>query len=237
MRTICLALVTVVALSGAAIAANAAPGPDAIVLGKTSHYPESGCPGTRGCQVVARLTGLQLSADGSGHPFLSPVNGQVVAWWLKLPQLSNPQFKSFSDLFGGAPTARLAILRRVRHGHFRLVRESANQPLSNYHGQKLWPRFTLPQPLRIKRGDYVGLTAVTWVPAFAVGLDSAGNSWLASRPKRRCSIPSSADSKRFAAYYRTSDVHTGPGTVRDYKCLYRTARLLYWALVVPDIAP
>src|SRR5439155_27247172 len=123
MRTTCLALVTVVTLSGAAIAANAAPGPDVIVLGETSHYPESGCPGTRGCQVVARLTGLQLSADGSGHPFLSPVNGQVVAWWLKLPQLSNSQFKSFSDLFGGAPTARLAILRRVRHGHFRLVRE------------------------------------------------------------------------------------------------------------------
>jgi hypothetical protein len=225
-----------VILSVAALAANAATGPEAIVLGKTSHTPASGCPATRGCQVVARLTGIQLSADGSGHPFLSPVKGRVIAWWLRLPQLRDSQMKSFSDLFGGAPAVRLSILRRVRHGHFRLVRQSATQTLSDYHGQKLWPFFSLPEPLQVNRGDYVGLTAVTWVPAFAVGLDSAGNSWLASRPKRRCNIPSSTDPKRFAAYYQATDAHAQAGSVKDYKCLYRTARLLYWALVVPDIA-
>ena len=50
----------------------------------------------------------------------------------------------------------------------------------------------LAKPLRIKEGDYVGLTAVTWLPAFAVNLDAAGNSWLASRSERRCATPSSS---------------------------------------------
>ena len=75
-------------------------------------------------------------------------------------------------------------------------------------------RYRLAQPLRVKEGDYVGLTAVTWVPAFAVNLDAAGNDWLASRPKRRCATPSSSRPKRFEEYYRRNDAQLESSTAQ-----------------------
>ena len=95
-------------------------------------------------------------------------------------------------------------------------------------------RYRLAQPLRVKEGDYVGLTAVTWMPAFAVNLDAAGNEWLASRPKRRCATPSSSRPERFEEYYRRTDAQLESSTAQEYRCTYQTARLLYWARIVPD---
>ena len=80
----------------------------------------------------------------------------------------------------------------------------------------------------------VGLTAVTWLPAFAVNLDASGNEWLASRPKRRCATPSSSRPKRFKEYYRRTDAQLETSTAQQYRCTYQTARLLYWARLVPD---
>lgn len=226
---------TTVAVILVATAAGADPAaPQSVVLGKTPTYPEAGCPNTKTCLVVARVTGVQMKADGVDHPFRAPVSGQLVSWWLKLPRLHSSQLKSFSGLFGGKPTARVAVLRRGEHGRMRLVRQSPTEELSSHLGGKGRVRFRLAQPLRIKEGDYVGLTAVTWVPAFAVGLDTNNDVWLASRPKERCNTPSSSDPDRFAAYYKRNDAHLEASTVRHYRCLYRTARLLYWARILPD---
>jgi hypothetical protein len=231
-------LATAVALALAATAIGAGPRSAAsIVLGKTSNYPESGCPNVQGCEVVARVTGIQMKADGVDHPFRSPANGQLVSWWLKLPELRDTQLRSFSQLFGGAPQARVAILRRGKRGRVRLVRQGPTEPLREHLGKKGRVRFRLAEPLRIKEGDYVGVTAVTWAPAFAVGLDADSNVWLASRSKDRCSTPSSQNPERFANYYKTNDAHLESSTVRRYRCLYRTARLMYWARVVPDAEP
>jgi hypothetical protein len=205
-----------------------------IVLGKTVNYPESGCPETRGCEVVARVTGIQMKADGADHPFRVPANGQLVSWWLKLPELRETQLRSFSELFGGNPAARIAVLRRGKRGRVRLVRQGPTELLREHLGGKGRTRFRLAEPLRVKEGDYIGLTAVTWIPAFAVGLGADANYWLASRSKDRCSTPSSQNPQRFAAYYRTNDAHLESSTVRHYRCLYRTARLLYWGRIVPD---
>lgn len=235
------AAAVVVVLAAAAIAAaadKANPGsPTSIVLGKTAVYPESGCPAPDKCEVVARVTGIQMMADGVAHPFRSPANGQLVAWWLRLPSLQPTQIRSFNGLFGGDPAARIAILRRGKAGRFRLVRQSETQPLRANLGAKGRVRFKVAQPLRIKQGDFVGLTAVTWVPAFAVNLDGTQNFWLASRPKNRCSTPSSKSPKQFAAYYKQNQAHLQTSTVKLYLCTYRTARLLYWARIVPDQQP
>jgi hypothetical protein len=208
-----------------------------IILGKTANYPASGCPKTEGCEVVARVTGIQMKADGLDHPFRVPINGQLVSWWLKLPPLHETQLRSFSELFGGNPAARISVLRRGKRGRVRLVRQGPVEQLKDLLGQKGRARFRLAEPLRVKEGDYVGLTAITWIPAFAVGLDATNNVWLASRSKDRCSTPSSQNPKRFAAYYKTSDAHVETSTVRRYRCVYRTARLLYWGRVVPDPTP
>ena len=205
-----------------------------IVLGKTPTYPESGCPAPDRCEVVARVTGVQMLAAGVDHPFRAPASGQMVAWWLKLPTLRSTQIKTFNGLFGGDPAARVAVLRRGVRGRFRLVRQSATQLLRGDLGSKGRVRYKLAEPLRVKEGDYVGLTAVTWVPAFAVNLDAASNSWMASRPKRRCATPSSSRPKAFERYYKRNDAHLRSSTAKPYECSYQTARLLYWARIVPD---
>ena len=232
-----LMLLTGVVLAGAATALAAA-GPQgsasqSIVVGKTPSYPSSGCPATDGCEVVARVTGIQMRAAGVDHPFRSPVDGQLVAWWLKLPTMRPAQIRTFNSLFGGDPAARVVVLRRGVRGRFRLVRQSPTQPLRASLGAKGRVRYRLSEPLAVKEGDYIGLTAVTWVPAFAVNLDAAGNEWLASRPKRRCATPSSSRPERFKEYYRRTDAHLESSTPRPYRCSYQTARLLYWGRIVP----
>jgi hypothetical protein len=227
------------AILACAATAYAAVGPDgsaskSIVLGKTPHYPASGCPAPDACEVVARVTGIQMLADGIDHPFRAPADGLLVAWWLKLPAMRSTQVDTFNSLFGGEPAARIVVLRRGLKGRFRLVRQSATQPLKADLGNSGRVRYRLAQPLRVKEGDYVGLTAVTWVPAFAVNLDAAGNEWLASRPKRRCATPSSSRPKRFKEYYRNTDAQLETSTAEAYRCTYQTARLLYWARLVPD---
>jgi hypothetical protein len=206
-----------------------------IVLGKTPEYPESGCPAPDKCEVVARVTGIQMRAGGTDHPFVAPSTGQLVAWWLKLPNLRSTQIRTFNGLFGGEPVARIAVLRRGKGGRFRLVRQSENQSLRGDLGQRGRVRYRLAQPLRVKEGDYIGLTAVTWVPAFAVNLEATGNSWLASRTKRRCATPASSRPKRFAEYYKRNDAQLETSTVKQYECSYQTARLLYWARIVPEV--
>ena len=207
-----------------------------IVLGKTPDYPASGCPEPDACEVVARVTGIQMRAAGVARPFRSPATGKLVAWWLKLPSMRSTQISTFNSLFGGEPAARVAVLRRGVRGRFRLVRQSDTQPLKDDLGASGRVRFRLAEPLQVQEGDYIGLTAVTWVPAFAVNLDAAGNEWLASRPKRRCATPSSSRPKRFKEYYRVTDAQLESSTAQDYRCTYQTARLLYWARIVPDAA-
>ncbi len=235
-----LVAVSAIAMLGAS-AFGAKPERDArlrsVVLGKTATYPEPGCPVPERCEVIARVTGIQMKAAGIDRPFRSPTRGNVVSWWLKLPKLRSSQLRAFSQLFGGRPAARLSILRRGKRGRFRLVRQSPVQQLTDLLGRKGRARFRLEEPLLIKQGDYVGVTAITWLPAFAVGLDPVGNAWLASRPRSRCKTPSTRDPSRFAAYYKRSDAHASTSTVRNYLCTYRTARILYWARVVPEPEP
>jgi len=214
--------------------AGGATSAQSVVLGKTSVYPSSGCPDPDKCEVIARVTGIQMKADGVDHPFRSPITGRLVAWWLKLPRLHSTQIQSFNSLFGGEPAARVAILRRGKGGRFRLVRQGPTQALKADLDGKGRARYRLAEPLVVKEGDYIGLTAITWIPAFAVNLDAAANYWLASRTKDKCATPPASRPKRFAAYYRRTQAQLRTSTVKEYQCTYQTARLLYWARIVAD---
>src|SRR5437016_3782933 len=73
-----LALALALAAGATAIAtAGTAAAPRSVVLGKTANYPTSGCPATQGCEVVARVTGIQMEADTVVHPFRAPSTGQL----------------------------------------------------------------------------------------------------------------------------------------------------------------
>src|SRR5215213_6573289 len=132
-----LAIAAALSLAAAAIATAAKQtAPKSIVLGKTANYPPPGCPTPARCEVVARVTGIQMMADGKAHPFRAPKTGTLVSWWLKLPKLNSTQMRSFNSFFGGDPAARIAVLRRGVKGRFRLIDQGPVQSLKGDLGKK-----------------------------------------------------------------------------------------------------
>ncbi len=231
------ALAAICAMTATALAAKHGARPTAaksIVLGKSKRYPDTACSKVRTCQVVARVTGVQMAAAGTARPYRIPKDGKLAAWWLKLPRLTETQVKSFNKLFGGEPAARVAVLRKGIRGRYRMIRQSETVQLRDKLGAKGRLKVRLPEPLDVRKGDYVGVTAVTWMPSFAVGLRAKGNYWLASRSKKRCKTPSSTNLKAFKRYYKTNDAQLKPSTVKLYQCRYQTARLIYWVRIVPN---
>ena len=213
------AAVLVPAASTIAAAATKPSKPKSIVLGKTATYPPPGCPNASTCEVVARVTGIQMMADGVAHPFRAPKAGTVVSWWLKLPHLSTTQMRSFNSFFGGDPAARIAVVRRGIKGRFRLIDQGPTTSLKADLGKPGRVRYRLAHPLHVQAGDYVGLTAVTWVPAFAVNLDATQNYWLASRARTLCATPSSKDPRTSRKIPAAKKASTRPTTSR-----YHSAR-------------
>lgn len=195
------------------------------VLGKTSQDPRPSCPG-RPCEAVGSVTGFQQEANGERRPFKVRQNGHVVAWSVDLSKPDRSQRNFFGDFysdneFGKEPVAELAILKPQGGSRFKLKRRSPPVELNSELGRT--PLLTLNDPLKVKKGDVIGITIPTWLPNFAVEL-SRENSWRASRGPNKC--------------VRENDIQSGrplreTGKSRRFGCEYPTARLLYWAYFVP----
>ncbi len=217
-----LGLVALCALIGPG-SAWAAP---AKTLGNTSRTPAPACPGDP-CEAVGSVTGYQLVADGVRAPFKARENGWIVAWALDLSEPKNSQINFFGDFyqsatFGLTPTARISVIRRRDGRDYKLKGQSAVVPLTNMFGNR--ETFTLTDPLKMKKGDFVALTIPTWSPSFAVNLARGTNVWRASRVDGKCD--------------GTENIESGKpqqkvGSTRSYGCDYQAARLLYWAYYSP----
>lgn len=234
-----LAIAFAVAVFAAALAAVLATG-EAVgalrvtVLGAAAPAVPS-CPTT--CQAIGKTTGFQTSITGTRNPFSVRSRGRIVAWSIKTGAPStkpNPNnnnqsdFDFFTKTFGGAPKARISVLKpiqkQIKAGKpiYKLKSQSPVEDLSQYLGQTT--TFTLDVPLRVKPNNVVALTVPTWAPAFAIN-QAANTKWQASRKKGKCN--------------NTDDILAGTpqdalGSQRAYGCKYNTARLLYSATVVAD---
>ena len=234
-----LAVAVAVAVFAAALAAVLATG-EAVgalrvtVLGAATPATPS-CPAT--CQAVGKTTGFQTSITGARNPFVVRSRGRLVAWSIKTGAPStkpNPDnnnqsdYDFFTKTFGGAPKARISVLKPIRkkikagHPIYKLKAQSPVEDLSQFLGQTT--TFTLVAPLRVKPNNIVALTVPTWAPAFAIN-QSANTRWQASRKRGKCN--------------NTADLLAGTpqetlGGERAYGCTYNTARLLYSATVVAD---
>jgi hypothetical protein len=205
-----LAVLGVLAPPGAA---QASP----IELGVRPEPPAASCPET--CQAVGRVTGFQVNTGERRNPYRVRRRGRIVAFTIRLGKPREDQVRFFTDLFGGAPQARISVLRPGTRRRHRLIGQSALFDLAPYLGSA--PTFALERPLTMRPGYVVGLTVPTWAPAFGVGLGET-ESWRSSRDGERCD-----DVGQTAAQQRR-------GSLRTYGCLYRTARLLYSVTFVPD---
>src|SRR5262245_26524569 len=211
---------------------TAGAAPKTQVLGAATPAAPS-CPNN--CQAIGKTTGFQTKIAGTKNPFVVPFDGSIVAWSIKTGAPStkpNPQNNNQSDMdfftksFGGAPKARIAVLKPINKAikaHrplYKLKGQSPVEDLSDLLGQTT--TFTLDSPLRVRRNWIVALSVPTWVPAFAINQPTT-TAWQASRPKDKCS--------------NTNDILNGTaqedlGSERLYGCTYKTARLLYSATVV-----
>lgn len=187
-------------------------------------FPQPGCPAS--CQAIGHVSGYQVQIGTRKNPFMVKKAGKVVAFTIRLGQPDAQQTQFFTNLFGGAPQARLSILKKPKKdkrmtNDLRLLAQSEVFDLSNYLGSS--PTFALAAPLAVPAGSIVALTVPTWAPAFAINL-GPDQAWRSARPKNDCN--------------GTSQVaHQKVGKVRSYDCFYRTARLLYSATFIPDPKP
>jgi hypothetical protein len=246
------------AVAGAAavlsvVVAASALGERADVMGKTKRTPKPNCPGTS-CEVNGQVTGFQRSVDGEKGLFRARKNGRIVAWGVDLSKPSKSERNFFGKLsatnaFGEKPTAGISILSRAGNERYRLVRKSPIMAMNNYYGES--PIITLRDPLRIKKGQVVALTTISWLPNFAASIEggrriSRKNAWLGSRThkdfprpanggKKSCAIPPNVPDDRAAKYFFN---HSSPqkkvGSERKYGCEYTGARLMYYAYFQPN---
>lgn len=213
----------------------------ASLIGATTAAPKPNCPTPDGrnppadeaCQAMARVTGFQVDADGRHNPFKVRKPGTIVAWRLDVakPTASEQEFFSTEIDKSGPPSARLSVLK-PKKGGYKLIRQSAVVQLNSVLGTR--PTFTLTDPLRVKKGMFVALSATTWISNLADAGASAGDTWTTSRQPGQCGTEAGdSAAENEADLKKRSRPQQKVGGIRDYACKYRGARILYWAYYVP----
>jgi hypothetical protein len=211
-----IAALSALALAPAAQARVIELGADADPAG-----PAASCPAN--CQAIGRVSGYMGRSGKAGNPFRIARDGKIVAFTVTLGKPDANQTKFFTDLYGGPPQVRISVLRKgdkrkTRLNH-RLLRQSPLFRVDHYFGSS--PTFVFDKPIKVSKGNIIGLTVPTWAPAFAVNLTHS-NWWRSSRAKGKCDNVSQDAAQR------------SPGGVRVYGCTYFRARLLYTVTYVPD---
>ena len=214
----------------------------ASVIGRTASTPAPNCPtpnvdnppANETCQVVNRVTGFQINADGGSGPFKVRQAGTIVAWSADLSRPSKEEQTFFADeiVNSGPPAARLSVLKPKGEGQFKLTKQSPVVALDPYLKER--PVFTLTDPLRVKKGTVVALTTTSWIPDLAVKGAAAGDAWRASREPGQCGTePNDSPVENETDLKERSRPHQKVGGTRAYACTYSGARMLYWAYYVP----
>src|SRR5215211_4102346 len=127
-----------------------APGTQAAVteLGADSAPGDvkASCP--ESCQAIGRVSGYMGRSGKGANPFQVPRDGKIVAFTVSLGKPDANQVKFFTDLYGGPPQVRLAVLRKgktrkTRLTH-RLVAQTGLFRVDRYFGSS--PSFALDKP-------------------------------------------------------------------------------------------
>jgi hypothetical protein len=202
-----------------AVLATAAPASATIrEVGRTDATPT--CPASP-CLAVSRTTGYQIKVADQRGSFVVPEDGKLVAWSIALGKPTAEQVAYFDENLGGAPAARLTVLRQGKTLYSRVVSQSPLQQLTPYLGQTV--QFPLGRALNVKKGYVIALTVPTWAPALTQLLTDQ-SSWRASRAESRCD-----DTGKQTAQMALK-------AVAQYRCLYK-ARLTYSATLVTRPVP
>ena len=230
------------AIAGAIAAVAIAGRGNAVVIGRTPSAPKPACPTPnvenpppeKSCQVMGRVTGFQVSADGRTNPYRVRRSGRIVAWSVDLSRPNKEERRFFAEELSnsGPPKAGLAILKQKGDGAYKLLKKTPTVELAQFYGEK--PVFTLADPLRVRDGVVVALTTPTWIPNLGIDGASRADRWRASRDPGECGDEvNHTPSENEADLLKRSRPQLKLGGERAYACDYRGARLLYWAFLAP----
>jgi len=186
-------------------------------LGELGDGVRGSCPDN--CQAVTRSTGYQAKVGPERGLYQAPENGRIVAWSIGLGKPGPKQTAFFEERYGGPARAAIVVLDPGSKLLRTVIAKSPLQRLTDYFGQTV--QFPLERTLRIRKGQYIGLTVPTWAPALQIGLGS-DTSWRSSRAKTGCLDTTT----QFALL--------GQRTAATFNCLYKTARLTYSATFISD---
>lgn len=214
----------------AAVACTAAPAGAAIVrLGVAPDKMKPGCQGKAvdpdvekaTCRALTKTTAYQLQNGTRKAPVKVTRRGYLVAFSLRLGNPDKTEIHFFNTTYGGTPRVGVAVLRPVKGHplHRQLVAQSPVVHVQPYFGGL--SDFPLRTPLRVRAGDYVGLTVPTWAPIFAVS-QSSSYAWRASRAQSRCGD----------AFLDDDTFMTTVGDETLFGCRYKTMRMTYSATEV-----
>jgi hypothetical protein len=196
-----------------------------VILGAEATAANPSCPADP-CEAAVRVTAIQGRAQGGPkNPYYIRRAGTLVAFSVTLAQPTAEQIDFFDDNFGSPAEVQLSVLRRgdTRRTrlNYRLLAQSEAFEVEDYFGST--PTFVLNPPIRVRRGNWVGVTVDTWAPMFANNLPRS-NWWRSSRARNSCDPPRSLD--QFAIEELRE--------VTVFGCTYRGARLLYTVIYIPD---
>ena len=206
------------ALAAATLVACALPGVASakrVEIGALAEDVRGSCPDN--CQAVTRSTGYQAKVGPDRDLYRAPADGRIVAWSIGLGKPGPKQTAFFEERYGGAAQAAVVVLDPGKKLARTVVAKAPLQRLTEYFGQTA--QFPLTRTLRIRKGQYIGLTVPTWAPALQIGLPS-DTSWRSSRAKTGCLDTTT----QFALL--------GERTFATFNCLYKTARLTYSATFI-----
>lgn len=173
------------------------------------------------CQAISRTTGYQAKVGPDRSLYRAPADGRIVAWSIALGNPGPKQTAFFSERLGGAAQAAVVVLDPEKNLVRRVRAKAPLEKLGDYFGEVV--QFPLDRTLKIRKGEYVGLSVPSWAPALQLSLGS-DTSWRASRPKDGCNDTST----QFAL--------VGSRRALPFACLYKTARLTYSATFIPSPA-
>ncbi len=203
--------------AAAALALPAAAPAKITELGQLADGVRGACPDS--CQAVSRTTGYQAKVGPDRSLYRAPADGRIVAWSISLGKPGPKQTAFFTERLGGESQAAVVVLDPKKRLYRRVVAKAPLETLTDYFGEVV--QFPLDRTLKIKKGQYVGLTVPSWAPALQIGLGT-DTSWRASRSKGNCGDTA------------TQSALVGSRRERQFSCLFKTARLTYSATFIPS---
>jgi hypothetical protein len=199
-----------------------------IEIGDVGNDVNPSCPADP-CEAAVRVTALQGRIAGARkNPYYIRRDGYIVAFTLQLAGPTDEQVAYFNENFGSPAAVRLSVLRRgdtrKKRLNYRLVSQTDLYEVDRYFGSN--PTFVLPEPLRVRKTNWIAISVPTWAPIFSNNLTGA-DWWRSSRAKGSCEPPKSLNQ---FAMETTRDISV-------FGCTYHGARLLYTATYIPDPKP